>query len=122
MRPRMFSCHVGCDRTSATNPARCCYDGQKPGPLENKILSCVCPACVNAISHAAILACPAQSLADYAELTCGHPGAGVGWTAQNHNTGHEPRGGTPCKAMDCRAGISCAPAASRSPHWRPADQ
>src|SRR3954454_4511008 len=28
---------------SATNPARCCYDGQKPGPLENKILSCVCP-------------------------------------------------------------------------------
>src|SRR5690348_8904036 len=29
---------------SATNFARCCYDGQKPGPLENKILSCVCPA------------------------------------------------------------------------------
>src|SRR3954470_6788607 len=28
---------------SATNLARCCYDGQKPGPLENKILSCVCP-------------------------------------------------------------------------------
>src|SRR3954451_5066841 len=29
---------------SATNLARCCYDGQKPGLSENKILSCVCPA------------------------------------------------------------------------------
>jgi hypothetical protein len=29
---------------SATNLTRCCYNGQKPGPLENKILSCVCPA------------------------------------------------------------------------------
>jgi hypothetical protein len=29
---------------SATNLAHCCYDGQKPGPLENKILSCVGPA------------------------------------------------------------------------------
>jgi hypothetical protein len=29
---------------SATNLGRCCYDGQKPGPLENKILSCVSPA------------------------------------------------------------------------------
>src|SRR3954470_17302497 len=28
---------------SATNLTRCCYNGQKPGPLENKILSCVCP-------------------------------------------------------------------------------
>src|SRR3954449_2098790 len=30
---------------SATNLTRCCYNGQKPGPLENKILSCVCPVC-----------------------------------------------------------------------------